>query len=527
MPTSPETTPAQSRALVDAHAPRESAPRHDSAAPDDIPDIRGHGVVQIPRRRTGIDLAPSVIGGAIVSAFAGWILIVSVAMIGFLATSGNQWMLDTDWNAAMRLGSDAWALSYLVPLSATHVTVSLAPLGMTLIHVVFAVLALRISGRRDWASTIIFPVVYGLTVLVLSAASHGVSNPLMTGIAALVLSAVATAWHLWHGGDLGRWVDRYPTYRRGTADGGWVFLACLGVGVIVTVVGLIRGLSQVLEVQHLLNASTIDLVVVWLAQLTYLPVVAACALAWLAGPGFFTATDALHTPLSAPASAIPAIPVFAIAPTTAIGRWVIVIPIIVGCVVGAVLAWRTRCAPWRDVCERMLTMVVVLALAVTALMWGATGSMGNQRLVGVGPNWYPAALALTAEIVIPMLLIVVLAHERAVDLYRNGWQRLRAVREGHSAAEHDSTAEQENAAEQGNTAEQENTAEQGDTAEQGGTAEQENVAEPGSEVGEEADLDTVRTEDVGTEKVNAGDVDVEDDPAPTGETAEDEGLDQP
>jgi hypothetical protein len=360
---------------------------------------------------------PRIVLAAVEVAVISWAVLVAVSLVSFLATAQNPWLLEADWNTAISVGTDIWALSYGAPIVVGGAFLRMIPLGLTVLHILLARAGLKRARAASWQGSALFIPAYVLTVIVLLLVTslHAHKGWLILG--ALLVAILAWVWSLrsWEWDP--QWFTKSGPYLRGVRDGliATSSLAILGLG--VAVVGTIAGWSRALGIQELLNASIFDLVVVWIAQLLYIPNIAAWGASWITGPGFYTASDAIITPSRADITAIPAIPLMGAFPQTEIGMWVVLIPIAVGIALGAYMVWKNREVALVDHLLHAGFAATTMLVVVMVWMWLSTGSIGPARMSILGPRWIYATIFGTLEIGFTAAVIYALAHPLLLAKY--------------------------------------------------------------------------------------------------------------
>ncbi|MDO5035052.1 MAG: DUF6350 family protein [Actinomycetaceae bacterium] len=369
---------------------------------------------------------PMIALSAIEVAVLSWALIVATSLIAFIITAGNPWMLEADWNSAISVGTDIWGLSYGAPLVRGETSFKMIPLGLTIFHVLLARVGLKRAPAQSWQGSLLFVPVYVITVLVLRA-----FNTTSASVGALLLGSLAVvlvAW-LWSlkSWDLGlSELSKAGPYLRGVIDGVWATLALVLTGSIVAIVGIVAAWDRVLGIQEVLNASVFDLIFVWILQVLYWPNIAAWGASWVTGPGIYTASDAIITPSRADVTAIPSIPVFGAFPQTAIGIWVVLIPIVVGGALGAYFVWKRREEDLRDHLIHAGFIALTMLVLTAAWMWLSTGSMGVARMSILGPRWIYSLVFGTLEVGFLAALVHALSHPLLLAKYVAGGKTVKA-----------------------------------------------------------------------------------------------------
>jgi hypothetical protein len=192
----------------------------------------------------------------------------------------------------------------------------------------------------------------------------------------------------------------------------WVLAAYGGLFLLISVTqswSRIRGIHELL-----LPTSTVDSTMITLAQVLFIPNAIVWALSWLAGPGFFMGSDALHSPASAPTMPIPAIPLFGATPVSAPGTWVILALIVFGVALGVYLRLRKGSESLLDDLYQGGIAAVVIAAVYLVTSLGSAVVLGNGRLAFLGPRMSISALCLFAEVALGILLTVAVSHPVSV-----------------------------------------------------------------------------------------------------------------
>ncbi|MDO5050024.1 MAG: DUF6350 family protein [Actinomycetaceae bacterium] len=413
-------TAAETAAATDAHTDTDPIAQSTEPQITRVPVERKVIVVRAPRGWARIVLA------AVEVAVISWAVLVAVALLAFLMTAQNPWMLETDWNAAMSIGADIWAMSLGAPIVAGGATVRMIPLGLTVLHILLARAGLRRARAESWQGSALFIPAYVLTVIVLMLVMsvHAHKGWLILG--ALLVSTLAWVWSLrsWEWDP--QWLTKAGPYLRGVRDGLIATSSLAILGLVVAVVGTIAGWSRVLGIQDLLNASTFDLVIAWIAQALYLPNIAAWGASWLTGPGFYTASDAIVTPSRADVTAIPAIPLMGALPQTEVGIWVVLIPLAAGLALGGFMIWKRRETSLTHHLIHAGFVALTMLVLVAIWMWLSTGSLGGERMSLLGPRWIYATVFSTLEGGLSAALIYALAHPLLLAKYVEGGRYAKA-----------------------------------------------------------------------------------------------------
>ncbi len=353
-------------------------------------------------------LAAGLAGGAL-CAVAGWLLVVAPVGLAWLTAPVGS------LTSALRLGTQLWLLGHGAGATVDKLTVTLVPLGLTLI------LAIMILGVAGWAARqaqLLHPDddlpeevrrrITGRVTLAVSAAYAGsvalvsflTSSPQQTARAlagAALLSAAAACVgaartvHWAPGAGLPRWVRLVPR------SVGAALLTLIVASSAVLGYALVRSAARITSLTDALGADVLGQVALLLAQLAYLPNVLLWCGSWLLGAGFTLGDSSVISPLWTQVGVMPAIPLTGAVPEASYGRWVNLTWMLGGVLAGGMAAWvagrghRVRFDE-QAVVGAVAGAVAGLGFTVVALL--SRGDFGVGRLTGLGPR--PVELAVMA-----------------------------------------------------------------------------------------------------------------------------------
>ena len=374
------------------------------------------------------------------AALLGWALIVVPTLIAYAAVASNQWLVSTTWEDAFHFASDLWGAALGAQVVSGEVSYRAVPLLFVLLLIGLTKLLL-LQGRRFPAAAQWMAVPgFAVTALLLAGGIGAHVRVLGAFPLAIAIPLIAAAWEVAlapHSLELRLEMPQWLS--SGVRIGwraSWVLAAYGGLFLLISVTqswSRIRGIHELL-----LPTSTIDSTMITLAQVLFIPNAIVWALSWLAGPGFFMGSDALHSPASAPTMPIPAIPLFGATPVSAPGTWVILALVLFGVGVGVfVRVHRGSESLVEDLYQGGIAAVVVAAVyLVTSL--GSAVVLGNGRLVFLGPRMSLSALCLFAEVALGIVLTVAVSHPVSVawarELVGAGKARVREYRHHEAAA---------------------------------------------------------------------------------------------
>lgn len=402
---------------------------------------------------------------AIVAAIeAGAVALAGIAAIAIPAVL--LWILTFDLSAepeqvvaGVAMG---WLLAHFVPLTASvnaeialglglepegfTFTVSLVPLGLTLITVLLAARAGWRFGQRGgtgaagvlggmlsfgvivlcvvpfagplvqwplWAVVLVPSLVYGLpsaTAFLIRAAldEHGWWTAIMHGLQRGIVRA-----HL--PGAAALRTRAAEACRIGVAAlAGIASLGALGVAV-----ALAFGYVHITALTQSLQLDPLGAIVVFLLHLALLPVALIWALAWFSGAGFAVGAGSSVSPFGTLLGPLPSLPLFGAIPQGWGGAGALAPMLIVLLGIGIGLAAARRVELRRGSMLVAMVVPIISAVLVGCVVSGlstlATGSIGPDRLAENGPDPWAVGGLVAAEVGIGMLLGVLAGR---IDLKR-------------------------------------------------------------------------------------------------------------
>lgn len=411
-----------------------TAPTHQSATPPPTSSDEQRPRAARTERKTLRIRIPDGWGRSLLAgvegALLGWALSTTLVLVTYLGVSGNPWMGKISWDDAMAVGSDLWAMSLGSPLTVNEVTYRAVPLLMTVLAVVILRLLL-FTGRHFPASALWFavPAYMGTTALLVGSNTTHHSWP-ATMIGAFCCATLATAWAALgqtraayrKACTLAREADtappepprmmQIPEWLRIGLRQGAAMTGIVGVASLIALMSLVfvRWENVVAIADLLQPATTVDTVMLAIAQALFVPTAGAWVAAWGAGPGIVLGPDTVHSLTSAPTAPIPPVPFLGVLPSSPVGAWVVCVPLTLGALVGVLFAWRGRLPSLREQAYALSVAAGVFAVFMAAWMWLSILILGQGRMVGIGPRLEWALPALLGEILGAVALIVVLSH---------------------------------------------------------------------------------------------------------------------
>ena len=359
--------------------------------------------------------ARAVLSG-IEAALLGWALVVVPTLIAYAAVASNQWLVSTTWEDAFHFASDLWGAALGAQVVSGEVSYRAVPLLFVLVLIGLTKLLL-LQGRRFPAAAQWMAVPGFAVTALLLAGGIGTHVSVWGALPlAIMIPLIAAAWEVASAPhslelrlEMPQWLSSGVRIGWRTS---WVLAAYGGLFLLISVTqswSRIRGIHELL-----LPTSTVDSTMITLAQVLFIPNAIVWALSWLAGPGFFMGSDALHSPASAPTMPIPAIPLFGATPVSAPGNWVVFALIVFGVALGVYLRLLKGSESLLDDLYQGGIAAVVIAAVYLVTSLGSAVVLGNGRLAFLGPRMSLSALCLFAEVALGIVLTVAVSHPVSV-----------------------------------------------------------------------------------------------------------------
>lgn len=379
-----------------------------------------------PRRTIRLTMpdgwARAVLAG-VEAVFIAWALLACGAVGAYATVASNPWMGKASWESAFRLGSDLLGFSLGAPLNAAGVAYRAVPTLFLIIIIVILRLLLR-SGRGFPASALWFAVPAFSTVAFLIVGGGSYTHWWQAYPGALGVPLIASAW---------AYADAKGGWKTLTGGRDWLHEGLRQGFILILVTVLLSGAAltwtlmahaeemKAIHALLLTGSRSADALIV-AVQALYAPTWIAWALAWLTGPGVWIGIDALHSPAAISSEPIPGIPVLGAVPTSTPGMIVVLIPILVAALSGAVLG---RVRKRRGLADQVRTGGVAVSLfALVLVVWLPTSvlHLGIERMSRLGPDLLPLFFALLFEIGAVFLLAEVCVHPRFIEFLRLQWR---------------------------------------------------------------------------------------------------------
>ncbi|GAB4084258.1 hypothetical protein GCM10028784_08880 [Myceligenerans cantabricum] len=375
-------------------------------------------------------------------------VVVLPALVAYLVATASATGADDGvrWRTPIEVALGIWLLGHGVPVTASGMTFTLVPLGLTLLALFACYVTARHAARaslRTWAAATC-SYAAGATAVAVVAPSIAAWSVLAAPVAGTLVGGVGFGLGVLARQDgpapaeLGERFDGLvrgwcpPTLRLG-ARAGLVATASLG-GLAALMVGVwgVAGRATSSDIIRALDPGWGGGIALAIAQLVLLPDLVLWAVAWFSGAGFAVGTGTSFTPGGVDSGPLPALPLLAALPgqdwTGDLG-WLVPLAV-VGC--GAVagwFAWR-RLEPsllrWRDVALVLGGLAGTAGLVVGVLQEAASGAVGTSRMSDVGATAWLVGLLVAGEVLLGAVLVVLPPYLRTREV-RSGESGSRAT----------------------------------------------------------------------------------------------------
>jgi hypothetical protein len=353
-------------------------------------------------RPTGRSLVLTAAVGGAVSAGSTLLVAIAVALAGWFAADAGRY---GDTRDATRVGADAWLLAHGAGLDLDGASVTVLPLGLTLLC---AYVAYRVGRRAAVAAGAGSPTsdlrvvltaagvqatVYAAVALVttvLAAHPRAEADPTRALLGGLVLAALAGGAGLMAGAGQGAALARRsPGWVRSLLAGAAATVLLLwAAGSFLVGAALVSDFGTAATVLSRLHADGPGGLMYTVVGILFVPNAALLGLAYLLGPGFAMGTGTVVSPTVVMIGPVPAFPLLAALPgdgaTPAWTTALMGLPVLLA-VVAVVLAGRVAPLMRYEVGAMCgLGAGLLAALVVTGLVALAGGSAGPGRMAEVG-----------------------------------------------------------------------------------------------------------------------------------------------
>ncbi len=345
----------------------------------------------------------SVVGG-VGCALAGWLLVAAPVVTATLSGPARP------LSGGFALGTQLWLLAHGAGAAIGGTTITLVPLGLTLL---FALMVVGVSGsaarqaqllypddnltnedRRRWTGLIV-GTFSGSYVIAVGLTAFLTTNPAQMARALAGATVLSVAGSFFGASRTLRWrpTQSWPVWVRRVprAAAAGVLVILVG-GSVALVTSLYVSRGRIADLTNALAPDTVGSVVLALGQLAFLPNLVIWAASWVLGAGVSLGDGSITAPTGTQVGLLPSIPVFGAVPDAGSG-WSLAGWLAVGVAAGVVAAWASI-APRRRARFDESALVGGLAGVATGILMSAVaalsrGDLGTSRLVDLGPRAVP------------------------------------------------------------------------------------------------------------------------------------------
>jgi hypothetical protein len=347
----------------------------------------------------------ATVGGALVSALAGWVLVT--AFVIWAQVAATDQVTATGW----RLGTQLWLLAQGGPAQIDGLTISLMPLLVTGVIVLLLHGVAGFAGRQAYLRELnrsqdrrltddqrrhitvtvsgLFAAVYTLTVVVVAIVIDPGGPALWAGLGAAALSLVTGFWGT---RSASGWKPPWPGpvwLRAVPRAAATAVVIVLLTGVVACVVGLISHRQLVVAFFEQLQPGLSGVILLALLQVVYLPNFIVWAAAWSIGAGFHLGENSQVLLAGQSVDAVPLLPMIGALPAQTVATPLSLLWLIGGVVAGAAAAGMVLRARPRARFDETALVGGLSGVVAGVVFWFVglltRGDLGEDRLVGLGP----------------------------------------------------------------------------------------------------------------------------------------------
>lgn len=221
---------------------------------------------------------------------------------------------------------------------------------------------------------------------------------------------------------------------------GWQVCKLFGIVTLILVVAQVfTHLQAVKNISDLYGLSLGAGILIWLAQLLYLPTVQTWALAWVLGPGFAQGTGTIRSFTQVKAGPIPAVPILGALPNQTPGYWIPAVIVGLSLLCGYLFYTSMARVDFFSHVASFLVATLSFTVLTTWFCFLSSGSIGAGRMSVWGADPLTTAAMGLILVWIPILLVATLIHPHARAYLADNFFKLkraseRAGRQGFAAA---------------------------------------------------------------------------------------------
>jgi Family of unknown function (DUF6350) len=413
------------------------SPRRGAARPPVRQESRRRGGPAAPPETVQTPLAAGI-GAALWSATLG-LAFTTAAVLGTWAAGNRE---TGGARGALVAGAQGWLLGHGTDLRLDHGSLTLVPLGLTLVFAgllyrsgVWAGRAAMVQTLREAATatvcllTVYVAIAVGVAIAARSPGVTPVAPTALTGSAALTL--IAGGGGVLRGSELfGTAMGQLPAELRLALRGAVrATLTLLAGGVVVFATSLAWHAQDAKHLYSALGTDVVSAVELIALCVAYAPLGVIWAMTYCIGPGFAVGTGTLVSPSGTSLGDLPAFPLLAALPgegsAPGLALAGLAVPILAGLVLGVVVGRRSistaGSTAWIAGGSGVLAGVIAGLLAIVA-----RGGLTQGRMSTLGPN--PLVVALWTAVELAAIGGVTAGALRGLKLRRAGHRTKSATR---------------------------------------------------------------------------------------------------
>ncbi|WP_019148186.1 cell division protein PerM [Timonella senegalensis] len=345
---------------------------------------------------------PAIIGAlvALQSLLAGIVLIVLPVLVTSVVSTT---LVDQNFNFAgtAHFGAAFWATAYGAHLTISGTTMTMVPLGLTLIVLLGSWFTVKRGLVPEWIPIASYVGTHVLAVVVLTAiVAPGLASLSRAFLGAAIVSVAAVYLGLRSAGGnnpVREALGRLPQWIRSSVKAGLGgLLLTVVLGALAVILWIILGRDSM---ANLLSGWSLDAMsgaALGIAQLSLIPNLIVWAISWLSGIGFAVGAGTIVAPAEVVLGPLPNIPVLAALPEAAIPvSFAVIFLCALVCAAGlpALAVVRGPYAmKWWQILVAPLLVAAVFTGVWALLAWWASGSFGPGRFAEMGVSVPDTAL---------------------------------------------------------------------------------------------------------------------------------------
>lgn len=364
--------------------------------------------------------------GAAWALVAGLALCVLPAMVMWVSggASGGA-------GGPLRTGARVWLLGLGADIGLGGVTYSLTPLGLTILVVVLIHRAARWAAHSAGVETSGRAAVVIVSMVATFVVGAGVVAGVSSGAGVEVVPVEAVTWAaVWCGiaaaagvaresGLVSIWSAGVPPGLRVAGVAAVGALGALAVGSAALVLAsVLAHTDRIGALIGGLEAGAAGTGVLAALSAIYLPTTIVWAGAFALGPGFAFGAETSVAPTGVDLGLVPALPVFGALPAADLGGlgWAtLAVPVLAGVVAGVLVVRRGPEASRISRAARAVGAGAVAAVGAAVAGTLASGSLGADRMAGIGPVPWQLAAATVVLVGVPAVLTALSVRDPETD----------------------------------------------------------------------------------------------------------------